>query len=139
MRLRLRRVVQDSGQALIEYALILALASLGIVSALMILRSSLGNSMQASSHQIDAAAEGRAGEWLPGEPAGGTTGAAGPGTGGEAGGEDGGGPAGHGNGNSGNGNGGPTVGNSSPPLMVPLDPQMTDVSAALARFPRQRA
>ena len=69
MRLRAGRLVQDSGQALIEYALILALASLGIVSALMILQGSLGNSMQASSHQIDAAGEGRAGEPLPGGPA----------------------------------------------------------------------
>jgi Flp pilus assembly pilin Flp len=87
MRLRAGRLVQDSGQALIEYALILALASLGIVSALMILQDSLGNSMQASSHQIDAAATGHAGGPLPGEPAGGPTGAARPGNGGEAGGE----------------------------------------------------
>jgi Flp pilus assembly pilin Flp len=94
MRLRARRLVHDSGQALAEYALILALASLGIVSALIILQGSLGNSMQASGHQIDAAA-----------------GAAGLVTGGEPGGEDGdygtGDPGGHGNGrgNSGNGNG----------------------------------
>jgi len=87
MRLRAGRLVQDSGQALIEYALILALATLGIVSALMILQGTLGNSMQASSHQIDAAAEGRAGELLRGEPAGGATGVAGS------------------DGNSGNGNG----------------------------------
>ena len=87
MRLRAGRLVQDSGQALIEYALILALASLGIVSALMILQDSLGNSMQASSHQIDAAATGHAGGRLPGAPAGGTTGTARPGNGGEAGGE----------------------------------------------------
>ena len=84
MRLRAGRLVQDSGQALIEYALILALASLGIVSALMILQGSLGNSMLASSHQIHAAAEGRAGGPLP------ATGS----------------PAGRGNGN-GNGNGNP--------------------------------
>ena len=80
MRLRRRRLAQDCGQALIEYALILALASLGIVSALIILQGSLGNSMQASGRRIDAAAEGRAGE-PPGQPAGGTTGAARPGTG----------------------------------------------------------
>jgi Flp pilus assembly pilin Flp len=110
MRLRPRRLVHDSGQALAEYALILALASLGIVSALILLQGSLGNSMQASGHQIDAAAEGRAGE-PPGQPTGGTTGAAGPRTGGGVGGEDGGydtaGPVGHskGMGNSGNGNG----------------------------------
>ena len=45
MRLRAGRLVQDSGQALIEYALILALASLAIISALMILQGSLGNSI----------------------------------------------------------------------------------------------
>jgi Flp pilus assembly pilin Flp len=73
MRLRSRRLVQNSGQALIEYALILALASLAIVSALMILQGSLGNTMQASRHQIDAAGGGR-----PGQPAGSETGAAGP-------------------------------------------------------------
>jgi len=99
MRLRPRRLVQDSGQALIEYALILALASLGIVSALMILQGSLGNSIQASGRRIDAVAGGPAGQ-----PAGAESGAAG---GTAAGDEDGGtgGPAGHGKGNSGNGNG----------------------------------
>jgi Flp pilus assembly pilin Flp len=59
MRLRSLRLVQDSGQALIEYALILALASLGIVSALMILQGSLGNSMRASGRQIEAVAGGQ--------------------------------------------------------------------------------
>jgi Flp pilus assembly pilin Flp len=54
--------VQDSGQALIEYALILALASLGIVSALMILQGGLGNSIQASGRRIDAVAGGPAGQ-----------------------------------------------------------------------------
>jgi Flp pilus assembly pilin Flp len=107
MRLRPRQPVLDSGQALVEYALILALASLGIVSALMILQGSLGNSMQASSHQIDAATGGAAGSQLSGQPAGGETGAARPATGGEDDGDGTGGPAGHGNGkgNSGNGNG----------------------------------
>ena len=113
MRLRAGRRVRNSGQALLEYVLILALASLAIVSALMILQGSLGNSMQASSHEIDATAEGRAGQRLPGQPAIGTTGAAGPQTGGEAGGYGTGGPAGHGNGSgnsgNGNGNGGPNA------------------------------
>jgi Flp pilus assembly pilin Flp len=101
MQLRPRRLVQDSGQALIEYALILALASLGVVSALMILQGSLGNTMQASGRQIDAAAGGPAGQ-----PAGGETEVAAP-PAGEDGGYGTGGPAGHGNGkgNSGNGNG----------------------------------
>jgi Flp pilus assembly pilin Flp len=67
--------VQDSGQALIEYALILALASLGIVSALMILQGGLGNSIQASGHRIDAVAGGPAGQTAGAESgtAGGTT------------------------------------------------------------------
>lgn len=78
MRLAAGRLVQDSGQALIEYALILALTALGIVSALMILQGTLGNSLHASSHRIDAAAQGRAGELLPGEPAGGSAGVARP-------------------------------------------------------------
>jgi Flp pilus assembly pilin Flp len=90
MRLPTRRLVHDSGQALAEYALILALASLGIVSALIILQGSLGNSVQASGHRIDAAAQGRAAEPLPGQPTDGSAGAAGPGTSGEAGGGDGG-------------------------------------------------
>ena len=94
MRLRPRRHVQNSGQALIEYALILALAALGIVSALMILRGSLGNTMQASGHQIDAAAGGRAGP-----PVGSETEPAGSATDGEGGGYGSGGPTGHGNGN----------------------------------------
>jgi Flp pilus assembly pilin Flp len=58
MPLRPRRHADDSGQALADYALILALASLGIVSALMILQGSLGDSIQESGHRIDAAAEG---------------------------------------------------------------------------------
>jgi Flp pilus assembly pilin Flp len=99
MTLCYRNLFQNSGQALVEYALILALASLGIVSALMILQGSLGNTMQASGHQIDAAAGGPAGQ-----PAGGETGAAAPSPGGD-GGYGTGGPAGHGKGNSGNGNG----------------------------------
>ena len=86
MRLRPRRLLQDSGQSLVEYALILALASLAIVSALMILQGSLGNSMQTSSHQLDAASEGRAGEPLTGRPAGGTSGPGGSAAGGEDGG-----------------------------------------------------
>jgi Flp pilus assembly pilin Flp len=114
MRLRPRRLVHDSGQALAEYALILALASLGIISALIILQgSSLGNSMQASGPRstqrsrdvpvsrfrvsLRAVRRGQRDQ--------------GPAT---------------------------TAGSSSPPLMVPLDPQMTDVSAALAPSPRRR-
>ena len=77
---RRRWLVHNSGQALIEYALILALASLAIVSALMILQGSLGNTMQASGHQIDAATGGRAGQ-----PAGSETGAAGRAPGGDGG------------------------------------------------------
>jgi Flp pilus assembly pilin Flp len=104
MWLRARQFAHDSGQALIEYALILALASLGIVSALILLQRSLGNTMQGTSQQIDAAASSSPTPVLPGEPSGGATA---PGGAGSAGGNG----AGHGNGkgNSGNGygNGGP--------------------------------
>jgi Flp pilus assembly pilin Flp len=101
-----RRLLQNSGQALVEYALILALTSLGIISALMILQGSLGNSMRATGQRIDAAAGGPAGQ-----PVGGQPGAAGQGTRGDDGGYGTGGPTGHGNGKgnngNGNGNGGP--------------------------------
>jgi Flp pilus assembly pilin Flp len=109
MQLRPRWLVQESGQALIEYALILALTSLGIVSALLILQRSLGNTMQRTGRQIDAAAAGSAGQAFPGEPLGGETGAGGPAMGGDddgdgyAGGHD----NGKGNSGSGYGNGGP--------------------------------
>jgi Flp pilus assembly pilin Flp len=53
-----------------EYALILALASLGIVSALIILQRSLGNSVEVSGRRIDAATGGSAGQALPGQPLG---------------------------------------------------------------------
>ena len=109
MRLRPSWLGQDSGQALIEYALILALASLGIVSALILLQASLGDTMQATGHRIDAVAGGPAGQALPGEPVGGETGSAGPP--GYGGGDEAGRPAGHGNGK---GNGGNGYGNGGP-------------------------
>jgi Flp pilus assembly pilin Flp len=91
-------LVQDSGQALIEYAVILALTSLAIVSALLLLRASIGNTISGSSRQVDAA--GSAGGYAPG------TGSAVTAPGGAGAGTDGAG-TGHGNGkgNSGNGNG----------------------------------
>jgi Flp pilus assembly pilin Flp len=80
MRLRPKWLVQNSGHAMIEYALILALASLGIVSALIILQRSVGNTMQGTGLPIDAAT---AGEVLADEPVGSETGAgtSGPSTG----------------------------------------------------------
>jgi len=52
------RLADDSGQGLVEYALILSLASLGMVFALVVLQDSIGNSMLGSSRQVDAAATG---------------------------------------------------------------------------------
>jgi Flp pilus assembly pilin Flp len=49
--------VLDSGQGLMEYALILGLTSLAIVSALLILRNSIGSSFNDSGGQVNAAAE----------------------------------------------------------------------------------
>jgi Flp pilus assembly pilin Flp len=71
MPLSCRKLAQNSGQALVEYALILALASLGIVSALIILQRSLGNSVEVSGRRIDAATGASAGQALPGQPLGG--------------------------------------------------------------------
>lgn len=107
------RLADDSGQGLVEYALILALASLGMVFALVILQDSIGNSMLRSSRQIDAAAAGAPG--LPGDPSGAGTetgdGGASAGAGADQGDYGDGKGHGHGNdkGNSGNGhgNGGP--------------------------------
>jgi Flp pilus assembly pilin Flp len=81
MRLRPRRLVCNSGQALVEYAVILALASLGIISVLMILQGSIGGTMLGASSRLDAAGGAPAGEARPGEPLGGETGTAKPGKG----------------------------------------------------------
>ena len=55
MPLHSRKIFENSGQALAEYALILALALLGIVSALLILQDSLEDTLRTSGRQIDAA------------------------------------------------------------------------------------
>ena len=81
MRLWHRRLVRNSGQALVEYAVILALASLGIISVLMILQGSIGGTMLGTSRRLDAAGGIPAGEARPGEPLGGETGTAKPGKG----------------------------------------------------------
>jgi Flp pilus assembly pilin Flp len=52
---RARRLMEDCGQALAEYALILALASLGVVLAVLVLQDSLGTTFQGASARIDAA------------------------------------------------------------------------------------
>ena len=64
-------LAQDDGQGLVEYALILALTSLGMVLAVLLLRDSLGSPVRGSSNTLDAiTAEAPAGA-QPGEPAGG--------------------------------------------------------------------
>ena len=98
-------LAQDDGQGLVEYALILALTSLGMVLAVLLLRDSLGSPVRGSSNSLDAitaeapaAADpgGAAGGPLdPGQPAG-----AGGGSSGEGGGN------GKGNNGLGEGNGG---------------------------------
>jgi Flp pilus assembly pilin Flp len=95
------RLADDSGQGLVEYALILAVASVGIMVALMFLRDSIGSTFQRSSTRIDAAS-------TPGGGGSGST--VGTGTGAS----DGGNGGGNGQGNSGNGsgNGGPNGGNN---------------------------
>jgi Flp pilus assembly pilin Flp len=85
------RLVGESGQAMLEYALLLALTSLAIISALLLLRDSLGNGVRGPSDQIGGAASS------PGYEQGGT-GAGGAAAGGAAGGG-----AGYGTGGSSNG------------------------------------
>lgn len=48
------RLAHDSGQGLVEYALILALASLAIMSVLLLFRNSIGNTMQGTSNRLEA-------------------------------------------------------------------------------------
>jgi Flp pilus assembly pilin Flp len=102
--MRLRRggwLAQDSGQGMVEYAVILALASVGIVVALLVLQDSIGGTFQGTAHEIDAVAGGPP-EILPGQPLGGGGTETGYGSGHHHG-------RGNGKGNSGygNGNGGP--------------------------------
>jgi len=97
---RAEQLAQDSGQALVEYALILAAASVGIMVALLILRNSIGTTVEATGNRIDAA--GTATGYLdPGSSPGGTSGT------------DAGNRAGHGGGN-GQGNSGVGLGNGGP-------------------------
>jgi Flp pilus assembly pilin Flp len=91
------RLADDSGQGAVEYALILAVASVGIIAALMILRNSVGSAFHRTSARIDAAS-------TPGGGGSGSTVETGTGASG----------GGNGQGNSGNGtgNGGPNGGNN---------------------------
>jgi Flp pilus assembly pilin Flp len=52
---RARRFMEDWGQGLVEYALILALASLGVIFAVLILQDSLGATFQGANARINAA------------------------------------------------------------------------------------
>ena len=84
------RPAHDSGQGLVEYALLLALASLAIMSVLLLFRNSIGNTMQGASNRLDASAspggyESGGGFLTPATPSGD------PGAGGVSGDEEGGG------------------------------------------------
>jgi Flp pilus assembly pilin Flp len=69
------RLADDSGQGLVEYTLVLALASLGMMLALVILQNSTGGAMRATGRPRAAAPAGSpAGPLLPGDPAGTETG-----------------------------------------------------------------
>jgi len=111
---RVGRLRDDSGQGLVEYVLILALASLGIMLALTLLRDSIGNTFQAAGNRIDATGSVAGYGSATGGPAGvGTAGGDG-----DDGGDGGDGKGGHGRGNgqgnsgNGNGNGGPNGDNN---------------------------
>ncbi len=98
-----RGLRNERGQSVVEYALILAGASVGIAIALLILRDSLGGTLAGTSARIDAAATLNA-PTIPGDPGGGVT-AGQPSGGDDDGGGHGNGQHGNGKGNSGNGNG----------------------------------
>jgi Flp pilus assembly pilin Flp len=101
---RVGRLGDDSGQGLVEYALILALASLGLMLMLALLRNSIGNTFQVAGNHVDVTGSiGGYGSETGGAAGGGTSG--GVGSGGYGGG-------GGGNGGNGNGNGGPNGGNN---------------------------
>jgi Flp pilus assembly pilin Flp len=97
------RLADDSGQGIVEYALILALASVGIMVSLMFLRDSIGSTFDWTSARIDAASTSSGGV------SGSTVGS---GTGTPNGGNGHGGGNGQGNSGNGNGNGGPNGGNN---------------------------
>jgi len=53
----------DSGQGLVEYALIIALVAIGLIAILTLLRNAVGNVFNQSANKLNAA---------PGAPYGGT-------------------------------------------------------------------
>jgi pilus assembly protein Flp/PilA len=48
----------DSGQGLVEYALIIALVAIGLIVILTLLRNSIGNVFNESRNRLDAAPQG---------------------------------------------------------------------------------
>jgi Flp pilus assembly pilin Flp len=50
---------RESGQAVVEYALVLALVAAGLLIALLLLRSSLGGAYDRMAHRVDPRARGR--------------------------------------------------------------------------------
>jgi Flp pilus assembly pilin Flp len=70
MALRGNWLAQDDGQGMVEYALILALTSLGMVLALLLLRESLASPVRGSSNALDAVTAGAPAAADPGGAAG---------------------------------------------------------------------
>jgi Flp pilus assembly pilin Flp len=69
------RLADESGQGLVEYTLVLALASLGMVLALVILQNTAAGSMRATGRARGTAPAGSpAGPLLPADRAGTETG-----------------------------------------------------------------
>lgn len=63
-------LAQDDAQGLVEYALILALTSLGMVLAVLLLRDSLGSPVRGSASSLDAITADAPAGAVPGEPGG---------------------------------------------------------------------
>ena len=69
---RARWLAQDDAQGLVEYAVILALTSLGMILALMLLRDSISSPVQGSSNQLDGLTASPPGAGDPGGLGGGS-------------------------------------------------------------------
>ena len=67
---RAQWLAQDDAQGLVEYAVILALTSLGMILALMVLRDSIGSPVQGSSNQLDGLTAGAPSSGGPATPSG---------------------------------------------------------------------
>lgn len=95
----------ELGQGLVEYGLILAVVSVGLGAAILVLRDSLGNTLAQASNRIDSVSSSGLSGVITNQPGGGPSGGSGSSGGNGNGNGNSGSGNGNGNGNNGNGNG----------------------------------